>query len=156
MIVNKSSIFPTDIDNVWKRLQKLKYLRYVAYPYATFHPAEGKKQLIWKEGRTFPLEFRLYGVIPFGIHTVHIVTIDEKSHMIYSNESNPHVPVWNHRITLTSVGQNHTKYTDKVEIDAGWKTPFIFLWANAFYAHRQKKWIKLFQRMDSTDHPARV
>jgi hypothetical protein len=28
---------------------------------------------------------------------------------------------------------SHTKYTDRVEIRAGWKTPFIWLWANAFY-----------------------
>ena len=33
--------------------------------------------------------------------------------------------------------------TDEVEIQAGWKTVFIWLWARAFYTHRQRKWIKL-------------
>ncbi len=39
--------------------------------------------------------------------------------------------------------ESHTLYTDRVEIRAGWKTAFIWLWANAFYAHRQRKWVRL-------------
>ncbi|HAJ74151.1 MAG TPA: hypothetical protein DCM49_05065 [Lachnospiraceae bacterium] len=26
-----------------------------------------------------------------------------------------------------------------------WKTVFVWLWANLFYAHRQKKWIRLLE-----------
>ena len=37
------------------------------------------------------------------------------------------------------------QYTDRVEIQAGWKTLFIWLWANMFYTHRQRKWIRLLQ-----------
>ena len=64
---------------------------------------------------------------------------------VSSREGNEHVPVWNHDITLIPLDGNHTKYTDRVEIRAGWKTPFIWLWANAFYAHRQRKWIHLLK-----------
>ena len=46
---------------------------------------------------------------------------------------------------MIPLDSSHTKYTDKVEILAGWKTPFIWLWANAFYAHRQRKWITLLK-----------
>lgn len=28
-------------------------------------------------------------------------------------------------------------------IHAGWKTVFVWLWAKMFYAHRQRKWIRL-------------
>ena len=62
---------------------------------------------------------------------------------IKSHEGNKHVPVWNHDITLKVLDDTHTRYTDRVEIKAGWKTPFVWLWANAFYAHRQRKWIRL-------------
>ncbi|MBE7004664.1 MAG: hypothetical protein E7425_10385 [Ruminococcaceae bacterium] len=41
------------------------------------------------------------------------------------------------------------RYTDRVEIRAGWITPFIWLWANAFYAHRQRKWITLPEKDES-------
>lgn len=55
-------------------------------------------------------------------------------------------PVWNHDITLIPLDGSHTEYTDRVEIRAGWKTPFIWLWAEAFYAHRQRKWIKMLEK----------
>jgi hypothetical protein len=43
------------------------------------------------------------------------------------------------------VDANHTEYTDRVEIRAGWKTAFIWAWANAFYAHRQRRWVRLLR-----------
>ena len=85
----------------------------------------------------------LFGIIPFGIHTIRIVGLDPEG--ISSQESNRHVPVWNHDILLVPVGENHTEYTDRVEIRAGWKTIFIWLWAKAFYAHRQRRWIRLLK-----------
>lgn len=47
---------------------------------------------------------------------------------------------------LHSKNSTETEYTDEVEIGAGWKTPFVYLWAKAFYSHRQKKWIKLLNK----------
>ena len=81
-------------------------------------------------------------MIPFGTHTIRIERFDED--VVQSRESNEHVQVWNHRITLKDLG-GQTKYTDEVEIRAGWKTFFVWLWAKAFYAHRQRKWIRLLK-----------
>ena len=66
-----------------------------------------------------------------------------------SCEGNEHVPVWNHDIQLIEKDETHTQYTDRVEIHAGWKTVFIWLWANAFYAHRQRKWIRLLKQEEA-------
>ena len=65
---------------------------------------------------------------------------------IFTNETNTHVPVWNHEIVLESVDENNTKYTDIVAIEAGWKTVFVYLWAICFYTHRQRKWKKLLEK----------
>ena len=86
---------------------------------------------------------RLFGFIPFGTHTIRILRFDPEK--ISSREGNEHVPVWNHDILLVSVDECHTEYTDRVEIRAGWKTLFIWLWSKAFYAHRQRKWIRLLK-----------
>ena len=40
---------------------------------------------------------------------------------ILTSETNKHVAVWNHEITLEKLDENTTRYTDIVEIDAGWK-----------------------------------
>ncbi|MBR5340596.1 MAG: hypothetical protein IK151_01575 [Erysipelotrichaceae bacterium] len=137
----KTSIFPASRDIVFAKLQQLETLQYIAAPYETFTPTD-PDNLIWTVGSTTSYRFRLFGFIPFGTHTIHIERFDKD--MVKSKEGNEHVPVWNHTIYLKE-NENGTEYTDKVEIDAGWKTPFIYLWAKAFYAHRQRKWIKILK-----------
>ena len=121
--VCRTSVFPASRDIVFSKLQELKTLQYIAAPYATFAPTESIDS-VWTVGSTTSYRFRLFGFIPFGTHTIHIERFDIDS--VMSKESNEHVPIWNHTIYLKEKG-NKTEYTDKVDIDAGWKTPFIYL-----------------------------
>ena len=146
MIVRKSSVFPASRDVVFEKLQKLETLQTIAKPYATFEPV-GTAEPVWTVGHTSAYRFHLFGVIPFGTHTIHIFRFDPDGGS--SREGNEQVPVWNHDITMIPLDDNHIKYTDRVEIQAGWKTPFIWLWANAFYVHRQRKWIHLLKEAES-------
>jgi len=144
-IVTRTSVFPSPINVVFNRLKELNTLQYIAAPLATFTPLNGAENLVWRKDEDFKFRFKLFNILPFGIHTIHVVEFDEGSCGIYTHETNTHVPIWNHRILLKSTGAGETQYTDEVEIYAGWKTPLVYLWAKFFYAHRQKKWIKLLQ-----------
>jgi len=143
MIVQKTSVFPASKDDIFRKLQQLETLKYIAKPFATFEPI-GEVSNVWTIGNTSSYRFKLFGFIPFGTHTIHIVRFDPDG--ISSKEGNAHVPVWNHEISLVEVDPCHTRYTDRVEIKAGWKTFFVWLWAKAFYAHRQSRWIKLLEK----------
>ena len=143
MIVQKTSVFPAGRNAVFQKLQKLETLQYIARPFASFEPVSHGAH-IWTVGSTSSYRFRLFGLIPFGTHTIHIVRFDPDG--VSSREGNEHVPVWNHDIRLIEKDENHTQYTDRVEIHAGWKAAVIWLWANAFYRHRQRKWIRLLRR----------
>jgi len=140
MIVQKSTLFPASKETVFRKLQQLETLQLIAKPFATFEPV-GETVSTWEVGSTSSYRFRLFGLIPYGTHTIHILRFDPDG--VSSREGNAHVPVWNHEISLVEKDESHTLYTDRVEIRAGWKTAFIWLWANAFYAHRQRKWVRL-------------
>lgn len=145
LTVKKSSVFPAAKDEIFRRLQKLKTLQYIAHPYATFKSVDDTEELTWQEDSAFAFHFKLFALIPFGVHTIKVIQFDiEKG--IYTQEGNKHVPVWNHKIILEKIDENTTKYTDIVEIQAGWKTLLVYLWANCFYAHRQRKWKRLLKR----------
>ena len=143
MTVQKTSLFPAPRETVFRKLQQLETLQTIAKPFATFEPV-GEAVSTWAVGSTSSYRFRLFGLIPCGTHTIHILRFDPDC--VSSREGNEHVPVWNHEIRLVEKDETHTRYTDRVEIHAGWKTPFIWLWANAFYAHRQRKWIRLLYK----------
>ena len=140
MIVQKSSLFPVSKETVFRKLQQLETLQLIAKPFATFEPV-GETVSTWEVGSTSAYRFRLFGLIPYGTHTLHILRFDPDG--VSSREGKAHVPVWNHEISLVEKDESHTLYTDRVEIRAGWKTAFVWLWANAFYAHRQRKWVRL-------------
>lgn len=142
MIVQKTSIFPASRDAVFQKLQRLETLQAIAKPYATFEPLDNAAA-VWTVGSKSSYRLRLFGLIPFGTHAIRIVRFDPEG--ISSRENNRHVPVWNHDILLVPIDENHTEYADRVEIKAGWKTFFIWLWAKVFYAHRQRKWIRLLK-----------
>lgn len=144
-MLTKSSVFPEGKTKIFSMLGDIKTLQYVAYPFAVFIPIDKTESSSWDEGGVYKFKFKLFGVIPFGIHTISVVEFGEKTYRIYTNESSTHVPIWNHKILLSQKNENSTEYTDEVEINAGWKTPFVYLWARCFYSHRQRKWIKLLQ-----------
>ena len=140
-----SSVFPHHENMIMSKLKDLKTLQYIAYPYLTFAPNNGTEKMQWEENETYVFRLKLFCFIPFGTHAIHIKEMNEEKQVIYTEESNAHVPVWNHRITLSAINAHHTEYTDEVEINAGWKTIFVYLWARCFYAHRQKKWVRLLK-----------
>ena len=103
MIVRKTSVFPASRERVFERLQHLETLQYIAAPYATFTPVEKSAVFSWQEGKTSSYRFRLFGLIPFGVHTIRIERFDRNG--IQSREHNRHVPVWDHLITLEDLGE---------------------------------------------------
>ena len=147
--VNRTSVFPASRELVFEMLQKLETLQYIAFPYATFTPVDPDGPFIWKPGEKSTYRFRMWGIIPLGIHTISIERFDIDE--ISSREGNGFVPVWNHKIHLKDLG-NRTEYTDEVDIDAGWKTLLVWLWAKAFYAHRQKRWLRLLGGMNGNQN----
>jgi hypothetical protein len=105
---------------------------------AVFEPLG--EHTVWTAGATFKLNLRAAG-IDFGVHTINVIEFG--SERILTHENDRHVAAWNHEITLEDTGDSYTRYTDIVEIHAGVKTLFIWLWANRFYRHRQKRWREL-------------
>ena len=144
MIVIKTSLFPASKEEVFKKLQKLKVLQYIAWPYATFTPV-GEKISVWQAGTSSAYKFKLFGIIPFGTHKINVIKFD-KNDGIYTHEGNEFVPTWNHRIVLEEISQNQCLYSDIIEINAGCKTIFVYLLAKCFYAHRQRKWIRILSK----------
>lgn len=149
MTVRRSSVFPASADEIFRRLQRLDTLQYIAAPLATFSPTGETPpdgELRWEAGKTFAFRLRLFGVIPLGDHVIRVLEFGDRPYAIFTRESNPSVPTWNHRIELSALDADRTRYTDDVEIGAGWKTPLIWLWAWFFYGHRQRKWIRILTR----------
>ena len=141
-LIEITSIFPAPAGNVWRLLGKIQTLQAVARPYAYFTPLEDCGS--WHEGGVYNMKLRLFSMIPMGGHTIRVIRWDEAGYSILTHEGNRFVPLWNHEISLVPLG-DVCRYTDRVTIGAGWRTPFVRLWSLAFYRHRQRKWRKILK-----------
>ena len=82
-----TSVFETDIENIWCKIQDIETLREICKPKASFI-SYGNIPPVWKEGETFYFKMFLHRFIPIGKHTINVIKIDKKSREIVSNEYN--------------------------------------------------------------------
>jgi hypothetical protein len=134
---------------LWRKIIEPRSLQFVASPILSFVPVEaGVLDGEWQVGRAYPLKLYFLKFIPLGRHIIRLVKIDKDQNTISSRESGLLAPVWNHNISFQEVAPGALSYTDEIEIQAGWLTPLIWLFAHVFYRHRQRRWKVLLHRKD--------
>ena len=141
MIARISTRLPCSELELWRKIVKPESLQFVASPLLSFEPVQrGALSGEWQVGIPYPLKLYFLQVIPLGRHTIQLVRIDKENNTIVSQESGRLAHVWNHTISFREVAQDVVSYTDEIEVQAGWLTPAIWLFAQLFYRHRQRRW----------------
>ncbi|MBQ4821875.1 hypothetical protein [Aquimarina sp. MMG016] len=136
-----SSELNIDIDNAWNEVQKSSLLEFICKGKIKFKPVNSNLPKHWKTDMEVQVKLLVYGFIPFGgIHTLKLVDIMPEKYTVLSNEKNSIVKVWNHRIEMVKLNENLIKYTDEIELYAGFLTSFVVKWAESFYKYRQRRW----------------
>lgn len=142
MRVEIGTVIPAPAELVWHHLGRPALLVHVAAPILRFSP---KDPPVWPERWAegdYSARMAFLGVLPLGLQTVGLRrgmeqgwprTIRDKGHGTL-------VTRWDHLITLEPDGPGRTRYRDTVDIEAGLLTPFIWLFAQFFYRHRQRRW----------------
>lgn len=133
---------PTHI--VREHVMRAELLQYVARPMLHFRPIEPKTfPDVWTEG-SYRASLWFLGVLPVGWQAIKIEPqpIRGETWSIRDNGHGMMIRTWDHMIEIEPDGDG-TRYTDRVEVDAGILTPFVALFARIFYAHRQRRWHKL-------------
>lgn len=146
MKINLRTTVRTNIDTFWRKLKDPASLQYVAHPLISFRGivdiTNGES---WKEGSTHHLPMYYLNLVPAGAQKVTIVMVDRDEHRIETNESGGVAKVWCHTMRLTSMEDGKVEYKDELCIEAGWKTPLLWLFVQLFYRHRQRRWRKMLQ-----------
>lgn len=139
MRVTVISLLPAPIEKCWDLLKKTSTLIFVAEGVMTYDGAPDLPPE-WTVGIPgVNLLPRLHGKLQ-GDHFVTVTEVNNNDGRIVTSEYGGDITAWNHTMQLREVGPNLCRYTDTIEIQAGWRTPLIWLFANYFYRHRHKRW----------------
>lgn len=139
-----STVVEANIRDIWQEILKTSSLKYITSPILSFSPLFGKDFNIWNEGKIYFFKLKLFGFIPLGTHRAIIPFIDRFQHSIYTSEANDFIKNWKHQLSLEKVDENHTKYTDIIDFDAGIFTPLMMPISKIFFMHRHRKLKRLF------------
>jgi hypothetical protein len=121
-------------------------LNYVASPLIRFRPtlpARWPDQ--WADGGEYRAMLLQFGFIPMGWQIIRtsIVSAQEDRYVLRDRGQGLLAKHWDHTITLQKSSDTTTLYSDKVDIQASWLTPFVVGFAHIFYRWRQRRWHRL-------------
>jgi hypothetical protein len=148
MHVFVQSTLPCGADQAWAAVQTSALLEEICAPLIYFKPDRGEQiPERWSSDTPNRLRPRMFGVLPLATRTLNWERIDQENREIQTREYDAMIRRWDHRIHVEPAGENACRYTDDVEIQAGVLTPLVWLWAEWFYRHRQKRWRRVAQRL---------
>lgn len=146
MKVNLTTTLSTRPERVWEEVQTSRLLEYVAAPSVKLRAMNppGLPE-IWADG-TYEVKMLVLGWLPAGRHIIRISrSKDGGAYLIRDNGGGQLAKVWDHTIRIRSGRDGATEYTDTVEVQAGLLTPFVRVFAQVYYRHRQRRWRALVE-----------
>jgi hypothetical protein len=148
MRVYVETVLPCPAGKVWNEVRRSDLLLEVARPLVKLVPVDALQfPECWDEGATFRCKSYLFGIIPLGTRTVFLERIDWTAWEIQTRETDPLIHRWDHLIRVRYIGAGLTRYSDEIFIKAGLATFFVWLFAQWFYRHRQRKWRQVVRRL---------
>jgi ligand-binding SRPBCC domain-containing protein len=140
MIVEVATELAAPPERVWETLKKVDTLRYITRGLLGFRPLAPVSDDLGP-GDVIRIRLLFFHVIPGWTHEIRISEIDEEGRRIETTEHGGAVKTWNHRLTVEPAGRS--RYTDRIEIEAGAMTRLVWAYANLFYRYRQWRWRRL-------------
>ena len=88
------------------------------------------------EGQKIVVTLKRWGWLPMGQWTMEVVRRDDAHFILESREHGNVVRSYKHRLVVEPLSENSARYTDKLDVDAGLLTPFVFPMFKAMYEQR--------------------
>lgn len=148
MKVHRVTQLAAPLDVVWTHIQTAKLFRHVSWPVMRFVPVGGAAWPERWEGGAFRVWMWQFGFLPMGRQWID-VSLDAPSEArrgLHDNGRGDLIRRWSHRIMAEAAEGGGTRYSDTIDIDAGILTPFVWVFASAFFAHRQRRLRSLARR----------
>ena len=137
--VERSTLLEAPADAVWAAVKTPAAFQTVTRRLLAMPVIRGRQDQ-WCKGETVVGWVFLFGFLPFSRHHLHIASIDDATRTLRSREFGGLIRVWNHDIEVVPIDATTCYYRDRIDIDAGFTTPLIALYARWFYRMRQRRW----------------
>lgn len=153
MKVHVESVFDCSPELVWKEVQTSRLLSHVLKPLVRFAPWPGTEfPANWEAGGMVRGKMYAFGFIPLGTHAVHFERIDATRRQIQTREYSALFQQFDHRISVEETADRQTRYSDTIEIYAGWTTIFAAFFTWCLFQYRRWRWKSVAAQLAHTEN----
>jgi hypothetical protein len=147
MHVERSSIFDRPAPAVAALLFDPQTMVFLLRPVLTAEPlVPAALPERWEAGH-YRVAMRLFGLIPLGWQDIvvgDIVSDPVAGRWGFRDDgAGSLIRRWDHRTVLEGLPDGRSRYTDRIEVEAGVLTPAAWLFATLVFAWRHRRWRKL-------------
>ncbi|MFN7056505.1 hypothetical protein [Hyphomonas sp.] len=138
---SRTILLPSPPDDVWAAVLRPALMVHIARPLAVMSLSGGAPWPDeWAPGE-HRVDVRLFGFLPVGWQVIGIHLLPEENGVRRAEDRgySPLIRRWHHVIEVAPAEAGGTRYTDRLDIDAGLLTPFVSLFARTLFAHRQRR-----------------
>jgi hypothetical protein len=141
MVVERSSRLPRSAARVWEAVQRPALMVYEAAPVIHFRPIDPPVLPDRLEERRYLASLWLFGFLPMGRQwiVVSLLARPESHYGLRDNGYSALIKRWDHHILIDPIDGDNALYTDRIEIEAGLLTPFVWAFASVLFWHRQRR-----------------
>ncbi|PJE22322.1 MAG: hypothetical protein CK431_17145 [Mycobacterium sp.] len=144
--VHVETTLPTSADRVWSAMLSPATFLYVCKGLFGFPALAGRTESL-RTGERGTGWLMAFHVIPAYRHTIEVTEVDEATGTIRTREHGGVLKAWNHTLHVEALQADSCRYSDTVDIDAGFLTGAVVAIATGIYRYRQRRWRKLVRRM---------
>ena len=141
-------------DRVWQAIRTPAVFRAVSQPLLEMQSreAEGMPPL-WLGDSPHRISIALLGLLPLGEQTIDVTfSAPEPGTRMMTDAGKPQsgmlrtIRSWNHRMAVSASTEGTTLYRDRLDLDAGWATPLVWVSMWCFWQWRALKLKRLARR----------
>jgi hypothetical protein len=101
------------------------------------------------KGQVIHTTVSLFGLLPAFRYTLEIREFDDVKMHLKSFEHGGGIQRWEHTIDI-SPNASGSRLDDRLEIAAGWRTPFVAWWARIMLARRHKPRLQMLRQSEGS------
>lgn len=95
-------------------------------------------------GQKLEVMVSLFGKLPAQPYFIEVLSCDDDKMIMQSNEHGAGVKTWQHTLTVAPT-KTGCQLKDHIQIDAGWLTSVLALWAQYLYGARHKPRLEMLE-----------
>ncbi|CCH89346.1 conserved protein of unknown function [Modestobacter italicus] len=149
MLVTVTTELPCTVELAGDVVRSSRLLVHVYWPLLVFRPVDPPELPVTWRVEDYLVTMRLLGLVPLGRQTISISfpTTTPDRLLLRDNGSGQLLRRWDHLITIEPGSRpGRTRYTDRIDVEAGRFTVVAWAFAHMLYRWRQRRWRHLAAR----------